>query len=339
MANTEMIIADTWRRPSGDVEGISQMTATKEGNLRISNSSRGFSSDADAEGKPSVLNRTLCAVDLADSQSYVTLFADGFPETLPGTTQFSLSSATLHLLRTTGEAPLGYVQYEFLTPPNQWVPFEYSGVLQRVEAADVPIPVIVDGKPVTLPTLHAKGVFEFSGPESLREMMLPENIKKMGEVYVLDDEAKPISLLFKLGPIFQVQVVSITYPKSAPQNQIEQQLRSDKHAVVYGIYFDFNSDRLRVESQPVLREIADAMTPNPDWKLTIDGHTDNIGGDVKNLDLSRRRAEAVRRALVEQYHLSIGRMATSGYGASRPVDSNDTLAGRARNRRVELTRQ
>jgi outer membrane protein OmpA-like peptidoglycan-associated protein len=64
----------------------------------------------------------------------------------------------------------------------------------------------------------------------------------------------------------------------------------------------------------------------PGGKLTIDGHTDNIGGDVKNLDLSRPRAEAVRRALVEQYHPSIGLKTTSGNGASRPVDSNDTLA-------------
>jgi outer membrane protein OmpA-like peptidoglycan-associated protein len=337
--NVEMVLVDTWRRSSGDIEGISHVTPTEDGNVRVTNSSRGFSSDDDPEGKPSVRSRTLCAVDLADSNVYNTGFGDGYPEIFPGATEYSLSTATLLLLRTTGEAPLDYVHYEFLSPPGLWIPFQFSGTLRRVESSDVRYPMIVDGESVTVPAVHAKGIFEFSGPESLREQVLPDKIKQMAEFYLLDDESKPISLLYKFGPQFQIQVVSITHPTHTQVSTLEHQLLTGKHAVVYGIYFDFNSDRLRPESQPVLKEIADAMTHNPEWKLTIDGHTDNIGGDVKNLDLSRRRAESVRRALVDQYHLSTARMMTTGYGASRPVDSNDTLSGRARNRRVELTRQ
>ena len=71
----------------------------------------------------------------------------------------------------------------------------------------------------------------------------------------------------------------------------------------------------------------------------MNGHTDNIGGDLYNLDLSKRRATAVKQALVAQYRIAPERLSTGGFGASRPVDTNDTLAGRARNRRVELTRQ
>jgi outer membrane protein OmpA-like peptidoglycan-associated protein len=81
------------------------------------------------------------------------------------------------------------------------------------------------------------------------------------------------------------------------------------------------------------------MTDNPDWKLTVEGHTDNIGGDPYNLDLSKRRAAAVKEALVTRFHIAPDRLANDGYGASRPVETNDTLEGRARNRRVELTRE
>jgi OOP family OmpA-OmpF porin len=76
-----------------------------------------------------------------------------------------------------------------------------------------------------------------------------------------------------------------------------------------------------------------------DWKLTVEGHTDNIGGDTYNLDLSKRRALAVKEALVAQYDIAPERLTNDGFGASRPVESNETLEGRARNRRVELVRQ
>jgi len=57
------------------------------------------------------------------------------------------------------------------------------------------------------------------------------------------------------------------------------------------------------------------------------------------MDLSQRRAEAVKLALVSRYHIAVGRLTPQGFGATRPKESNDTLAGRARNRRVELVRE
>jgi outer membrane protein OmpA-like peptidoglycan-associated protein len=89
----------------------------------------------------------------------------------------------------------------------------------------------------------------------------------------------------------------------------------------------------------VLREISEALTRNPAWKLTINGHTDNVGGDAMNLDLSRRRSASVRRALAETYHIDPARLSTAGFGASQPKESNATADGRAKNRRVELVRQ
>jgi outer membrane protein OmpA-like peptidoglycan-associated protein len=80
------------------------------------------------------------------------------------------------------------------------------------------------------------------------------------------------------------------------------------------------------------------MKRDPTWKLTVTGHTDNIGGDSSNLALSQRRSAAVKVALVSR-GTSADRLATGGSGASAPKATNATLAGRAQNRRVELSRQ
>jgi OOP family OmpA-OmpF porin len=95
---------------------------------------------------------------------------------------------------------------------------------------------------------------------------------------------------------------------------------------------------LRDESTPTLKEIADILTRHPDWRLDVNGHTDGIGTDQYNLDLSKRRAAAVVKALVTGYHIDAGRLKSAGFGKSQPKDTNDTLEGRARNRRVELMR-
>ena len=119
---------------------------------------------------------------------------------------------------------------------------------------------------------------------------------------------------------------------------LETALGQDKKVDIYSIYFSFNSDKLRDESQPTLKDIAEVMRRHPDWKLQVNGHTDAIGGDQFNLDLSKRRAAAVKGALVQQFKIGADRFNTSGFGRSQPKDTNDTLEGRARNRRVELMR-
>ena len=108
---------------------------------------------------------------------------------------------------------------------------------------------------------------------------------------------------------------------------------------IYGIYFDFASATTRPESEPVLSEIADTLQRNPDWTLNVDGHADNIGGVAFNQQLSEQRAAAVKDALVTHHHIAPSRLFTRGCGLSCPVESNDRLAGRARNRRFELMRQ
>lgn len=122
-------------------------------------------------------------------------------------------------------------------------------------------------------------------------------------------------------------------------SRLAQELQKNRRAKIYDIYFDFRSDVLRPESKKVLDEIAQVMREHPDWKIGVEGHTDNIGGDTFNLDLSRRRAAAVKQALVGNYRIDQNTLSTGGMGEHQPVATNDTIEGRALNRRVELVLQ
>lgn len=119
---------------------------------------------------------------------------------------------------------------------------------------------------------------------------------------------------------------------------IEHALADTGKIDIYSIYFSFNSDVIREESEPTLKDIADVLRRHPDWRLNVNGHTDGIGGDQFNLDLSKRRAAAVKDALAKRYAIDPQRLMTAGFGKSQPKDTNDTLEGRAHNRRVELAR-
>jgi outer membrane protein OmpA-like peptidoglycan-associated protein len=120
--------------------------------------------------------------------------------------------------------------------------------------------------------------------------------------------------------------------------EVEQALAAGRKADVYSIYFSFNSDAIRDESEPTLKDLADILRRHPDWKLAVNGHTDGVGGEQFNLDLSKRRAAAVKAGLVDRYRIDASRLTFSGFGKSQPKDTNDTLEGRAKNRRVELMR-
>ena len=120
---------------------------------------------------------------------------------------------------------------------------------------------------------------------------------------------------------------------------MQEALSRDRKVLIYGIYFDFAKATLKKQSGPVLHEIADLMNNNPAWSLSINGYTDSIGGDASNLALSKRRAAAVKDTLLTGFHIAASRLTSNGFGSASPIDSNSTLEGRARNRRVELIRR
>lgn len=108
---------------------------------------------------------------------------------------------------------------------------------------------------------------------------------------------------------------------------------------LYGVEFESNSTALSNTSMPTLNHIAQLLRDNPNMKLHVVGHTDNVGGLDANLDLSRRRAESVVAALTSTCKVDPARLRAAGVGPLAPVAPNTTEAGRARNRRVELVPQ
>lgn len=111
------------------------------------------------------------------------------------------------------------------------------------------------------------------------------------------------------------------------------------HSAVYGIYFDTGKAAVKAESETVLKEIAKLLQLNPQLKLHIVGHTDSVGELAYNMDLSRRRAQAVVQVLTTKHGIAPARLRAEGIGPLAPVASNDAEEGRAKNRRVELVKQ
>ena len=122
------------------------------------------------------------------------------------------------------------------------------------------------------------------------------------------------------------------------KHALDEALTKDCRVEVPGIYFDFNEATLKPTSMSALQDIAATLRKHPEWRISIEGHTDNIGGVPYNDDLSLRRAASVRSALESEMSLDPANISVKGWGLHRPVESNDTLAGRARNRRVENDR-
>jgi OmpA-OmpF porin, OOP family len=134
-----------------------------------------------------------------------------------------------------------------------------------------------------------------------------------------------------------VGIRSVRVAESAPD--FSSMINSTGKYVTHGINFDTDSDVLKPESAAVLKQVAAGMNKNPNLKLEIDGYTDSVGNAAHNLDLSKRRAQAVMAVLVSQFSIDPGRLSANGFGAAKPIGSNDTPDGRATNRRVEFIKK
>jgi hypothetical protein len=99
--------------------------------------------------------------------------------------------------------------------------------------------------------------------------------------------------------------------------------------------FQFNSYKIDSDSFPFLDELASVLLAEPTWKLELSGHTDNVGSDATNLAMSKGRVEEVKKYLISK-GVPADRVTTFAYGESKPIASNDTQEGRAKNRRVEM---
>lgn len=117
-------------------------------------------------------------------------------------------------------------------------------------------------------------------------------------------------------------------------------LKKGQKLVIHRIYFETAKAEIIPISYPVLDEIGKTLLMNPELNIEIEGHTDNVPITTpefpSNLELSKARAEAVKKYLVNKFKIASERIKTTGYGDTKPIAPNETEEGRALNRRIEI---
>ena len=268
-----------------------------------------------------VSRRLVLANDALQAQTFVMGYANNMPEVIPGSTAMGLSTSVLEQLRATGSAPYSLI---------------YDARLSRIDGRlDVVkkllFPTLIEDQLVSLNALYVTGQFSGGGGRQ-------GNV----EFYVYDDRGSPVILQSTVNFSWESaprteRIVRVTAGASQ-RSAMEQTLSTIRKLDLYGIHFDFDKATIRPEAAPTIADIAETLRVNPGWRLMINGHTDSTGKESYNLQLSQRRAESVKMALVNQYGISPDRLETQGIGSSNRKGRNDTLQGRKLNRRVELVR-
>ncbi len=166
--------------------------------------------------------------------------------------------------------------------------------------------------------------------KSAKVLDLPTNIY---------EGAKFTRLCFRLsrGASCGAYISNVRITDASPD--MRSKLMTEGKLVSYGIYFNVNADQVKPESYGTIKSIADVLNENAEVKIKIVGHTDSDGNDAANLDLSKRRAAAVKNELVKTFGIDPSRIATDGKGETQPVAPNTTSASKALNRRVEFIKQ
>ncbi|MFL5318093.1 MAG: OmpA family protein, partial [Myxococcaceae bacterium] len=120
-------------------------------------------------------------------------------------------------------------------------------------------------------------------------------------------------------------------------DEMADQLNKNGFIALYGILFDTGKDTIKPESEPLLNEIVKLLSGHPELKISVEGHTDNVGDKKANMTLSQKRAESVKKWLAGK-GVDGKRLSTKGFGDTKPVADNRTEEGKAKNRRVELVK-
>ena len=124
----------------------------------------------------------------------------------------------------------------------------------------------------------------------------------------------------------------------ADAKAMRNDLAESGKTIIQGIFFDTGSATIKSESEPALIEIVKLFKESPELKVYVIGHTDNVGSLESNLKLSTDRAASVVKTLISR-GIAASRLKSAGVGPYSPVGSNDSDAGKAKNRRVEFVKQ
>ena len=253
----------------------------------------------------------------------------------PGYTAFTISRAVFDQVSTGGSAPFSLLGFgESSVGALAALGFgggrpalvRWRGTLTRVGSSPVPFPLLVDGKRVAVPALQLEGRFTARG-----ESWAPR-------LWVLAQRDHPLILkLEDSRRVFQTVRADLGAIAVGGAASIEETLTRSCRVEVPGIYFESASAVLNPASDETIDALARMLERHADWTVTIEGHTDSIGTIAANAALSERRANAVRTRLASR-GIAPARLRAVGHGQTKPRETNTTVEGRARNRRVELLR-
>jgi outer membrane protein OmpA-like peptidoglycan-associated protein len=261
------------------------------------------------------------------------------PEEHPGYTMQALSRDVYRRLRTAGSDSFQVMALEptgggallaaFGVGAGGRSPVRWRGTLSVATPTPVPFPLLVNGRRVELAALQVRGRFIARG-----KTWEPQFWFLADSVYPL--MVKWIGSATQTGNV--LQTIRVDLPSGDLPRELELGLTASCRVELPGIYFAFNSAVLDSTSNRTVAAVAGVLAKHPDWTVTLEGHTDSIGSAAANRLLSERRVAAVRARLVDRHKVDAGRLETAGLGSARPRESNTTIEGRARNRRVELVR-
>ncbi|WP_224670214.1 OmpA family protein [Mesorhizobium sp. BH1-1-5] len=273
-----------------------------------------------ASSRGAVAKRRQVVADRTSGRTIVLGFGNKMPLVIPNTTSLGTSGAVLDELRTSGHANSALIYNDAL--------HSMQGQLSLAEPR-VMMKVMVNENEVNVPTVHAQGQFK-NGQKSAQ-----------GDFYFLDNRNNPVLIQYNIQFSGEKEprrerIVQVTVGASQ-RAAMEQALATVKAYDLYGIHFNFGKATIQRDTAPLLKDMVVTLKNNPSWTLRIVGHTDSIGDPKVNLKLSQQRAASIKAELVK-FGIAEARLDTDGQGEKFPKSANDTLEGRAVNRRVELVR-
>lgn len=278
--------------------------------------------------------RFVRTADLDTAPRWHQIYQRGDSVEHPGYTAFTVSRAAFD--RLTGEGSTSYSLLSFgessvgalsaLGLGGGPALVRWRGTLTRVGSGSVPFPLLVNGQRVNVPALHLEGKFTARGGSWSPQL------------WVLAQRDHPLILKLEDSTrVFQTVRADLGSTAAESARSLEGALTRSCRVEVPGIYFESASATLDPASNETIAAMAQMLARHVDWTVTVEGHTDSIGTSASNMALSERRANAVRARLTS-LGVAPSRLKAAGYGQTRPRESNATIAGRARNRRVELLR-
>ncbi|MEN6534395.1 MAG: OmpA family protein [Bryobacteraceae bacterium] len=212
---------------------------------------------------------------------------------------------------------------------------------------------------VTKPLEGKVEILEYECPEKVSPLQIIRNVetalRKVGykavysgnsendkPAYTVQNGGQWIGVTTWINSNVYYKQVAVTVQKmeqtiQATAKDWAAEINKSGRVAVYGIQFEFAKADIKPESEGVLSEIVTLLRDQPDWKLQVQGHTDNVGSKAVNQALSEKRAQAVVAWLVA-HGVDKARLAPKGLGDSQPVADNSTEDGRAKNRRVDLVK-